>query len=172
MSEFNDFGGNQQGGQFGDNPGNQGFGGNFGDSPNSDPNANFGGNQQNSGFGGNPDGNFGDNQNNTFNNGVYYNNQSNSGLNISLWKTLSIIQIVLGCCNGLFPLACGIVSLIFMNGASNAMNMGDMATANEKFKTGKIWNIVGWVLLAIGVVISILSVIFGFAEAFFSSFSN
>ena len=188
MSEFNNFGGNpQDNGQnnnsFGSTPGDmnnfggqsfggQNFGGqnyggqNYGSNINSglgpqQPNAN--GTYQN--MGENFGGNYGPGPNmysqNTGNNNVDLNS-------ISLWKTLSIIQIIIGCCGGLLPTICGIVSLVCMNKSKNALLINDIINANANYKTGKIFNLVGWGILVLGIIANILAFIFGAFEAIFN----
>ena len=137
MSEFNNFGGNpQDNGQnnnsFGSTPGDmnnfggQSFGGNYngqnfggqnfgGQNYGSNANSGLGQQQPNSdgayqSMGENFGGNYGAGPN------MYSQNTGNNNIDlnsISLWKTLSIIQIIIGCCGGLLPTICGIVSVFF-----------------------------------------------------------
>lgn len=183
MSDFNSFGENQQGNSqgefnnsFGSTPDGLNNSQNFGGQPFN--NQNFGGQPQN--FGGQQfnDSNFGGQQFNDQNFGGNYSqgtpmyNQNNGSGNtdlskIQLWKTLSIVQIIVGCCGGLIPLACGIVSLIFMNKSKDSFMMNNMIDANANFKTGKIFNLVGWGIMVLGLICNILLMITGmFSEMF------
>ena len=185
MSEFNNFGENQQSnGQnassFGSTPGDtnnfgsQNIGGqgpndtgygyqNFNQAYNN--NQNPGNGYQNIGGNFNPDMNgYGQNtHNNMINN---FNNEA-SGISVSMWKTLSVIQIVIGCCCGFFPMACGIVSLIFLNKAKDSLLMHDIVNAKANYKTGKIFNLIGWGIIAIATIISVLGFIGGVFEQMF-----
>lgn len=191
MSEFNNFGvdpqnNGQNNNSFGSTPGdsnnfgsqnfdNQNFGGtnmnnqNFG-SPNMNG-QNFGNPNMNGQNFGSPNmngQNFGGNTSYSQQGGFNYNSNSNVDLSAtSLWKTLSIIQIVIGCCGGLIPLGCGIISLIFINKAQAAFRMNDFMNGSNNLKTGKIFNIVGWGIMALSIIGGIIMSILGAFESIF-----
>ena len=81
----------------------------------------------------------------------------------TLWLTLAIVQMVLGCCcsGGIFTLVTGILTIVFNNNANDAYKIGDMATYESKNKAAMITNIIGWVL---AVIIGIVAFSTGFLK--------
>ena len=95
------------------------------------------------------------NPNGNFNNGYSYGgNQANPYMTqndvpvpkYSLWLTLAIVQMVVGCCcaGGIFTLVTGILTIVFDNNAKDAYKIGDMSTYESKIKAAMITNIIGW----------------------------
>lgn len=190
MSEFNNFGENQQNngqnvGSFGSTPGDTN---NFGSQ-------NIGGQgfdnlgYENQNLGGQNNQVYGNNQNpgngyqdigGNFNPGMngygqptpnmvenHFINEA-SGISVSMWKTLSVIQIIIGCCCGFFPMVCGIISLVFLNKTRDSLLVHDIVSAKANYKTGKVFNLIGWGIIAITTIIGILGFIGGVFEQMFS----
>lgn len=110
--------------------------------------------------------NFGNNQyGQTYNQPNNFNNvnNTNTGMNAPdymLWLILGIIQIVtLCCCNCVAPIF-GIITVIMVVGANNKYKTGDAFGYQKSMKTAKIINIVGWVLMFAGTIISFVTGMF------------
>ncbi|MCR5208952.1 MAG: CD225/dispanin family protein [Lachnospiraceae bacterium] len=156
---------------------NSGFGQN---SQNNDQGQFYGGagtQGQYSGYSGNndPNANFNTNYNSNYgsgmNQGSPYNVPAGNGKapKYSLWLTLAIVQMVLGCCcaGGIFTLVTGILTIVFDNNANDAYQIGDMTTYESKIKAAMITNIIGWVISVVIFVFAIgTGVLEGVSEAF------
>ena len=158
---------------------NQNFN-NSGFNQNADQGSFYGGSAPQGQYSGYTNGQGGQNINMDFNSG--YNSNMNQGSNpyvappnngkspkYTLWLTLAIVQMVLGCCcsGGIFTLVTGILTIVFNNNANDAYKIGDMATYESKNKAAMITNIIGWVLAVLIGIFAISSGAFkGIMEAY------
>lgn len=85
-----------------------------------------------------------------------------------LWLVLGIVQIVLICCCNLLACIAGVLTVIFVIAANNSYKMGNMIDYQSKMKTGRIINIVGWVLMIANLVIAFFAGVFELITGIFS----
>jgi hypothetical protein len=81
---------------------------------------------------------------------------------VQKWFTLSIVSIFCGC--GLL----GIINVLMANQAKEALARGDVATAQDKIKTARLLCILGYVSLALQLVLVAFWFVAGFASVLLS----
>ena len=87
----------------------------------------------------------------------------------TLWLILGIIQMISLCCCNCVAFVFGLITVIMITGGNNAFKNGDMATYQSKLKTAKIVNIIGWVVMFGGVILSLVTGAFGMIGEMMSS---
>lgn len=96
-----------------------------------------------------------------FNQGNFNQQGTNGhGPDYTLWFVLGIIQICLICCCNIFTCICGIVTVVMIKQADEYFRMGNYTMYQARVKSAKIANIIGWALIVLGTVFSMVSGVF------------
>lgn len=98
-----------------------------------------------------------DNMNNGMHMGGGYKMNGGNAPEYMLWLILGIVQMLGLCCCNCVAFGFGLATVLLISNANNAFKNGDMMTYQSKVKTAKIVNIIGWVIMFSGVIISLVT---------------